>query len=432
MKRLLFFLVAVALLAGCSSSLYQQGRRAATEGNYDRAIDLYYQEIAANPQSAEAWREIGVAFYKQDDFDKAEEALKQASAIRPDARTHLFLGLLHEKRENIDAALDAYGTALSLGPSGDTEKLLHAHVDRLLKERVELEVQQALAGEEELQAAEIPENTIAVAGFNATGLREDLRPIARGLAEFTAIDLSKISSIRVVDRLKIETIMRELQMAQSGAVDPTTAPRMGRLLGSRHIVSATVLGLGEEGIRLDGIVVNTVDSTVGRTETREGELRRLFAVQKEFVFRVIDDLGIKLTAEERDAIAAVPTESLLAFLAFSRGLEHQAMGNLNAAEASFNEATQADPGFGAAASRAAVVQGSMALSAAGGSFGAFESMVIDEGALMQAAGNVEGTVSTITTNIGLIPDLSSLRPVDQPPMTEEMVPVTISGDLNGN
>ena len=64
----------------------------------------------------------------------------------------------------------------------------------------------------------------------------EMAPLAKGFAEFTAIDLAKVKSLRVIDRLKIDMILDELQLSASGAVDPSTAPRMGKLLGSKHLM----------------------------------------------------------------------------------------------------------------------------------------------------------------------------------------------------
>ncbi|MBU2652423.1 MAG: tetratricopeptide repeat protein, partial [Bacteroidetes bacterium] len=343
MKRIPVLLAAAALLlAGCSQSLLKQGVSASEQGEYTRAVSLFYQEISANPQSVEAWTGLGKAFFELGNFEKSEDALHQANNIRPDAQATLYLGMIFEKRGDTDKAMEAYTQSLSLDPGGKTRNLIRAHLDYLVGQNIHKEVKNALANEEKIDVDSIPANTVAVADFDASKLSPEMAPIARGLAEFTAIDLAKVKQLRVVDRLKIDVIQQELALSASGMVDPSSAPRVGKLLGSRHLVTATVLGLGNDDVRLDGVVVNTADSSANRTETSEGQLQKVFALQKDFVFRVIDDLGITLTAEERDAIKQVPTESFLAFLAYSRGLEAQSEGRMNDAEAAYNQATAAD------------------------------------------------------------------------------------------
>ena len=60
-----FLLLSVFLLVGCSQSLFMQGQEFSERGDYDKAIGIFYDEIRANPDNAEAWRELGVAFFRK-------------------------------------------------------------------------------------------------------------------------------------------------------------------------------------------------------------------------------------------------------------------------------------------------------------------------------------------------------------------------------
>ncbi|MFH1844795.1 MAG: tetratricopeptide repeat protein, partial [bacterium] len=204
-------LVLMLAVAGCAPSFYSMGRRAAAAQDLEKAVDLYYQEIAADPASARAWREIGIARYEQDDLPAAEEALRQASHIAPDARTHLYLGLIHEQNEDFDLAIRSYRASLSLDPPRKIRQLVESYLDVLIRRQVEQEVQRALENEAQLDPDKIPANSIAVVAFDTSQLPSELAPLSLGLADFTAQDLSKISSLQVVDRLKIDAVRRELE-----------------------------------------------------------------------------------------------------------------------------------------------------------------------------------------------------------------------------
>jgi len=358
--------IAVALIllaAGCSQGLVSQGKKLADQGAYDRAVATFYEQIKADPKDADAWRELGVAFYEQGDVIKAEDALKQAADIRPDARTHLYLGLIYEKAEDYDKAVDGYRTSLSLNPNRKTQQMLEVHLDRLVAKKLEREVSLALSNEAAIQADTIPDNTIAVVDFDNSHLPPDLAPISKGLAEFTALDLAKIKSLRVVDRAKIDLILKELKLSSTQYANPSTAPRMGRLLGGNHIVTGSVLGIGDKTIRLDGAVVSTRDSSSKMTETNEGDIERIFAVQKDFVFKIIDNLGITLTPEERNAIQEVPTESYLAFMAYCRGLDYESRGMVDQARQEYRQAMTQDRSFKQAAAQDQVLARAPAVAA---------------------------------------------------------------------
>ncbi len=380
MQKIVVIVLLLFLTVGCSQSLYFQGRKFLDEGQYGEAIDKFYAELKVNPKSAEAWRELGIAFYEKGDLIKADDALRQANNIKPDARANLYIGLIYEKQEDYGKAVAAYAASLNMRPNRKTEKMIRSHLDRLILKKIKHEAALAIRNEKNIDVNTIPENTVAIVHFDASQLPPDLAPIGMGLAEFTAIDLSKILSLNVVDRLKIDVIINELKLSSSEYANPTYAPRMGRLLGSRRIITGLVLSGGENKIRLDGAIVNTLDGSTDITDPSEGDLTSFFRIQKDFVFKIIDSLGVKLTLEERDAIREVPTESFLAFMAYSRGLKYQSLGMNQEAQQEFRTAISEDNGFQQAAMRNQKIS-----SEAGGggtpgeeSFGQFESSVTGE------------------------------------------------------
>jgi len=429
----MIWLLLAVLVAGCSQSLYMQGRRYLDKGEYDPAIEAFYKEIAANPTSAEAWRELGVTYYEKGDLTKAEDALKQANQIQPDARIHLYLGLIYEKQEDLRKAINAYTTSLSLQPKGKMASMTRAHLDRLISKKLEADASAAVENESIIDTDTIPENTIAVANFDGSYLSPELAPIAFGLAEFTSIDLAKVHSLTVVERLKLDLILKELELSASEYVDPSSAPRMGRLMGTRRLVTGSVVSIGEDGLKLDAAVVNTVDSSTLRPQGVEGKLEKFFEAQKEFVFGILDELGITLSAEERDAIKEVPTESYLAFLAYSQGLDYRNRGPewFGAAEQEFAKAVQYDKNFQQANQQLRAVTDMQ--SAGVGyqeSFDQFEGLVRRQSDRQQPSNGLDSRLSSVAQNSGTIPGSSgdsSVDPVDEPGNTGTII---ITGDLD--
>jgi len=432
-------LVLLLTVSGCASSFYNQGRRAAAEQDLEKAVELYYKEIATDPTSARAWREIGITRFEQDDLPAAEEALRQANHIAPDARTHLYLGLIHERNQDFDLAIRSYRVSLGLDPPRKTRQLVESYLDVLVRRQVELEVQRALAAEEQLDPVEIPANSIAVMAFDASQLPPELAPLSLGLTDFTAQDLSKISSLQVVDRLKIDAVRRELELAGSDLVDPATAPRIGRLVGGRHIVTGSLLALGDDRIRLDGAVVDAVDRTTDFPEQADGAVVEFFQLQKDFVFHVVAKLGITLTPEERTAIEEIPTESYLAFMAYCRGLGLRADGRFGEAAAEFRNATGADRGFSQAARASQSLSGRIAAGFTGGGtdanrFASAVGEVADAELIGEGLADIQSSLLRIQAFVPLVGEVDLLGlPVDAPPRTGDLgqVEVLIHGNLDG-
>jgi tetratricopeptide (TPR) repeat protein len=322
--------------------------------------------VEEDPEDYRAWREIGRIYYESSSPEKAEEAFSMSNRIKPNAPSSLYLGLILERREEYDRAIRLYGSAVNLGDDPRMKERVRERLQVLIDRKLQQEAVAAVKGESDIETSSIPDSTIAVINFDGSALEEEMKPLALGLAELTANDLAKVSSLNVVERIKINTILEELEFSQSQYADPSVAPRMGKLLGSRRVVLGTIVGTGDEDLRIDGAVVNTVEGDALRTGVAEGELKKFFRVQKEFVFSVIDTLGIQLSKAERDAIEEVPTESFLAFMAFSRGLSYKSRGMPGEALESFREAREYDPGFSAATGLAGKMEVAAAYTGDGG------------------------------------------------------------------
>jgi tetratricopeptide (TPR) repeat protein len=346
------FAVLCLVLAGCASSSYRQGLAASEKGNYDQALALLYKAVQERPDDSRAWRELGMAWFRTDSLGKAEEAFAASNRIRPNALSNLYLGLIFERTGENDKAIRVYGAAANLDGDGRTRKLIRDRLGVLIDRQLAADARTAVRGEDTLSVKSLPKNSIAVINFNGIYLPPDIKPMALGLAEFVAMDLSKVSELKVLERIKINVILDELKLGESSYADSRLAPRMGKLLGSRRIVLGAVTGAGKSGFRIDGLLVNTVDGKIRGAQTKEGDLNRFFDVEKKFVFALLDTLGIEISKKERDAIEEVPTESFLAFMAFSKGLSYERLGMYDDAGKSFRDASAKDPGFAEASSLA--------------------------------------------------------------------------------
>ncbi len=378
-------LVLVLLVAGCAQGYYSRGRSASEKGDYDTALDMLYKAVGERPDDHRAWREIGMAWYRTNSLDKAEEAFATSNRISPNMLSNFYLGLIFERTGEIDKAIRVYGAAGNLQGDGRTGKLIRDRLSVLIDRRLVEDARRAVIGEDSLTVDSLPENSIAVINFDGSNLSPDLQPMALGMAEFVAMDLSKVSSLKVLERVKINVILDELKLGESSYADSRVAPRVGKLLGSRKIVLGTVTGAGESGFRIDGRLVDTAGGGVSGTRSDEGDLDRFFDVEKRFVFAILDTLDIEISKAERDAIEEIPTESFLAFMAFSKGLFYESRGMYDDASSAFDEAGKEDPGFIQASGLAGKMQ--QASSYSGGSEGGASSQT--EGFEQEVASSME-------------------------------------------
>lgn len=148
----------------------------------------------------------------------------------------------------------------------------------------------------------------------------------------------------------------ERPAVERARVTKETAPRIGALLGARRFVQGTFAPLGSDDIQLGASLLEIASG--GLTAAGEpvvGPRQEVLRLEKRLVYGVLDALGVEPTPEEREEIDRLPTDSFLAFLAYSRGLYLEDLGRTQDALGAYLEALRADPGFAAAQEKEAVL-----------------------------------------------------------------------------
>ncbi|HEX6750877.1 MAG TPA: CsgG/HfaB family protein [Longimicrobium sp.] len=311
---------------------------------------------ARDPADVRATVRLGEAYRDAGRLDAARRVLEGASQRAPrDGEAALFLGLTCEDQGDAACARAQYERFLR-APGGSQALKTRVRGRLAGLERCEMHdaVRALLAREAALAQTPPQPGTVAVFPFLVTADDPALRPLDRALAEFLATDLSQTDRLRVLERVRVQALADELKLAESGAVDPATAARSGRLLGAASVVQGRVAG-SQAALRLDAAVAK-VDRVLGDTgaavAARSGALAGLFGMEKELAVDIYGRLGVRLTDEERARVLVRPTENLQAALAFGRGLQSADEGDFAEAVRHFLEAARLDPGFAMARAKA--------------------------------------------------------------------------------
>jgi len=160
---------------------------------------------------------------------------------------------------------------------------------------------------------------IAVMEFGNTSADHDLDSLGKGLQSMVTTDLAQVSSLKLVERARLQDIQSELKLGKSGSVDPKTAAKVGKLAGASHLVSGTFTVVGDK-MRLDGRIFAVADGSIVLAEAIEGDKDAFFELEKTLVKKIVDTVGIKLQSKERGAIAKFHTTDFEAFRNFSQGV----------------------------------------------------------------------------------------------------------------
>ena len=127
--------------------LYEKALRASAEGDSRKAVEHLKAALAAHPDFALAYNELGVQHMKLEQLDKAAEAFRHALRLAPDvAVLRLNYGILLIRRKDFDGAEEQLRRALEKDDSNMTAHLYRGRALIALKryDEAERELQTAL------------------------------------------------------------------------------------------------------------------------------------------------------------------------------------------------------------------------------------------------------------------------------------------------
>jgi len=189
-----------------------------------------------------------------------------------------------------------------------------------------------------------PRQTLAISAFgNNSGLpRYDY--LGRALADMLTTDFSNSAAIRVVERDRLQELLKELKLSESRFIDPKTAQRVGKGLGASHVVigSFTVV---PPTVRLDARIVRTETSEVSVARSVEGPLVRFLELEKELGRALLQNIDVRLSPQEEVAFQRPVTQSLDALEQYGQALIAKDRGDEVPARSYLEAAAKLDPSF---------------------------------------------------------------------------------------
>jgi tetratricopeptide (TPR) repeat protein len=349
------------VLALCACGGVRTGEKVQDYADDIRNLNI---RINNNPDDFDAKRDLSIILVRTNQNDKAKLYLTSAEKQNPDDPAILFYsGLNNEFLNQKDKALDYYSMYQSVSGESEYREMMKGRYQWLSRDLIYEEMQQRISQEKQLKVEALSPNTIAVFPLLYKGLDKSVAPLSRGLSEMISIDLGKVKKLTILERVRLQALKDELALSQSPKVDPSTAPRLGKLLAAGQILSGTFDVSSE-----DNLTVTLGSWDVNSSQRHDwinnsGDLKYFFRIEKELVFNYIDQLGIDLTQQERKEIEFIPTQNLESFMLYCQGLQMEDAGQYNKATSFFQQAAVLDPSFKTASDKA---QNSSAVNYSGG------------------------------------------------------------------
>lgn len=157
------------------------------------------------------------------------------------------------------------------------------------------------------------ELVVSILPFEDRTKQPEIAWMRKGLADLLVAELARLPHLTVVQRDRLEEIVREQSLQLSGRVDEASAVRVGRLAGATVLITGSIAVVGHT-LRLDAQFIGVERGAVLDTASAEGPVADPLAVAK------------ALTTAVMARVAAVPGQRL-PDPALSKGLVDAVMAN---------------------------------------------------------------------------------------------------------
>lgn len=200
-------------------------------------------------------------------------------------------------------------------------------------------------------------NTVAVLYFRNRSENPQLDPLQKGFAFLLMTDLASVENIRLVERVKLQALVEELDLGASGLVEKESAPRVGKLLGASYLVGGDLQSGQASTLGVQSDLLQVKDQSSLGKPSAEGQLDQVFDLEKQVLFGLIDLLKVKLTPQQKERLKQPLTTNYRAFFSLCQGLDASDRGNYNGAAAHYQQSLAMDPKFQPAKNALGELQG---------------------------------------------------------------------------
>ncbi len=185
---------------------------------------------------------------------------------------------------------------------------------------------------------------IAVIYFDSPDDNTDLTRLRKGLADMLISDMSKIKMLNVVERSRLEEILKEQRLNNSTEFDPHTATRLGKLLGVEYILTGSFFEIMGK-LRIDARIIQVETGKIVKSEGVDGDTPQFFDLEKQLLEKIVIGLQVDLPASVVARADQTTSISYEASLRYSEGLELMDKGRHEEALAVFNRVLASYPDF---------------------------------------------------------------------------------------
>ena len=186
---------------------------------------------------------------------------------------------------------------------------------------------------------------IAILYFDNGSDNAELSRLRKGLADMLISDLSKIKMLNVIERARLEEILKEQKLNNSKEFDASTGSKVGKLLGVQYILTGAFFDL-MGSMRMDARIIDVETGKIIKSEGIDGATNTFFDLEKKLVVKIAGGLNVDLAADKTSDVEVKETSlSYETSLLFSDGLDQMDKGESSKAIETFKKVLKKNPDF---------------------------------------------------------------------------------------
>jgi tetratricopeptide (TPR) repeat protein len=304
MKRFILacLLYCLFLLVGCAPTQYDLGWEHIYGKNYNEAITIFEGQLAQDKNDYSTNCGLGVAHYFLGNIDNSIHYLEEANSLKPtNTEIKYYLGLCYEEKKDYRNAIKYYQYFNDKTLDGNYSKLMSKRLNNTIKLQYQTEVKDLIQHEKSI-GGNLSDSTLAILIFENRTNNPDYAPLEIGFPSMFITDFALVPRLKVVERLRIQSILDELELGKKDIIDERTMQRVGRLLRAKTIIKGGFIIQSNDNIIIDLAVINVTTGKVDHSFNKFGNLDNFYRIEKDLVIEIVNKMGIVLTEDVRKKI----------------------------------------------------------------------------------------------------------------------------------
>ena len=168
-----------------------------------------------------------------------------------------------------------------------------------------------------LAAADSP--VVSVMYFDNDSKDPELEFMRKGLTDLLITDLVAWEGVRVVERTRLEDVLKELNFQQTKYVDKATAAKLGKVLNSTYLIYGSLILTGTK-LTVAARLVQSDNGEVLITVKEADERDKIFDIEQRLVNQLVAKIDSKLSGNDQ-ARRKARVPDLATLVAYGKALD---------------------------------------------------------------------------------------------------------------